>query len=112
MLTDKDPAQRMNALQVLAQRNPKEAGKAVVNAMADRLASFDKTSLATAKSMVNRASLPPDSDLVTAYAEFGHSMTLPGFLARAAATEAVVAQAGLDFEYRLGEYIGMANQDA
>ena len=81
-----------------------------VNAMADRLASFDKTSLATAKSMVNRASLPPDSDLVTAYAEFGHSMTLPGFLARAAATEAVVAQAGLDFEYRLGEYIGMATK--
>jgi len=39
-------------------------------------------------------------------------MTLPGFLARAAGVEALVAQAGLDFEYRLGEYIGLANQQA
>lgn len=83
-----------------------------VDTIAGRLASFDKTSLATAKSMVNRASLPPDSDLVTAYAEFGHSLMLPGFAARAATTQALVAKAGLDFEYRLGEYIGLANQGA
>ena len=83
-----------------------------VDTMAARLASFDKTSLASAKSMVNRASLPPDADLITAYGEFAHSLTLPGFLARAAGAQALVAQAGLDFEYRLGEYIGMANQQA
>jgi Tfp pilus assembly protein PilP len=59
---------------------------------------------------VNRAVLPPDADLITAYGEFAHSLTLPGFLTRAAGTQALVAQAGLDFEYRLGEYIGIANQ--
>ena len=81
-----------------------------VDTMAARLASFDKTSLASAKAMVNRGSLPPDADLITAYGEFAHSLTLPGFLARAAGVEALVAQAGLDFEYRLGDYIGIANQ--
>ncbi|MFI0446706.1 enoyl-CoA hydratase/isomerase family protein [Actinomadura sp. 6N118] len=83
-----------------------------VDSMAARLASFDKTSLATAKSMVNRASLPPDADLVAAYGEFAHSLTLPGFLTRAAGAQALVAEKGLDFEYRMGEYIGIANQQA
>ena len=83
-----------------------------VDTMAARLASFDKTSLASAKSMVNRASLPPDADLIAAYGEFAHSLTLPGFLARAAGGQALVAEKGLDFEYRLGEYIGIANQQA
>src|SRR6266851_490538 len=78
--------------------------------LAARLASFDKTSLAFAKSMVNRGSLPPDADPITANGEFTHSLILPGFLARAAGVEAVVAQAGLDVEYRLGDYIGIANQ--
>ena len=76
----------------------------------ERLASFDRTSLASAKAMVNRAVLPPDADLVTAYGEFVQSLTLPGFLTRAAGAAAIVAQAGIDFEYRLGEYIGIANQ--
>ncbi|HKX69612.1 MAG TPA: hypothetical protein VJM75_00205, partial [Acidimicrobiales bacterium] len=75
-----------------------------------RLASFDRTSLASAKAMVNRAVLPPDGDLVAAYHEFAHSLTLPGFQIRAAGADALVAQAGLDFEYRLGEYIGIASQ--
>lgn len=83
-----------------------------VDMMAARLASFDRTSLASAKSMVNRASLPPDADLVAAYGEFAHSLTLPGFLTRAAGVEALVAEKGLDFEYRMGEYIGIANQQA
>jgi hypothetical protein len=36
--------------------------------------------------MVNQAVLPPDADLIAAYSEFAHSLTLPGFLARAAGT--------------------------
>ena len=60
--------------------------------------------------MINRAVLPPDNDLITAYGEFAHSLTLPGFQIRAAGTESIVAQAGIDFEYRLGDYIGIANQ--
>ena len=83
-----------------------------VDTMAARLASFDRTSLASAKSMINRATLPPDADLVAAYGEFARSLTLPGFLTRAAGAGALAAEKGLDFEYRMGEYIGIANQQA
>ena len=83
---------------------------AFVDTIVARLASFDRTSLASAKAQVNRASLPPDADLVAAYGEFARSLTLPGFLTRAAGTQAIVEQAGIDFEYRLGEYIGIANR--
>ncbi|MGW1747511.1 enoyl-CoA hydratase/isomerase family protein [Streptomyces sp. NPDC002092] len=83
---------------------------AFVGTVAARLASFDRASLASAKAQINRATLPPDGDLVAAYGEFAHSLTLPGFLTRAAGTQAVVEQAGIDFEYRLGHYIGIANQ--
>lgn len=83
---------------------------AFVEAIVARLASFDRTSLASAKAMINRASLPPDPDLVAAYGEFAHSLTLPGFLSRAAGFQAFAEQAGIDLEYRLGEYLGMANQ--
>jgi hypothetical protein len=83
---------------------------AFVDAIVARLASFDRTSLASAKAMINRATLPPDADLVAAYSEFAHSLTLPGFLTRAAGTQALAEQAGIDLEYRLGEYIGIANQ--
>ncbi|WP_329244901.1 enoyl-CoA hydratase/isomerase family protein [Streptomyces sp. NBC_01478] len=83
---------------------------AFVGTVAARLASFDRTSLASAKAQINRASLPPDADLVAAYGEFTRSLTLPGFLTRAAGTQAVAEQAGIDFEYRLGHHIGVANQ--
>ncbi|MFI6122635.1 enoyl-CoA hydratase/isomerase family protein [Streptomyces sp. NPDC051064] len=83
---------------------------AFVDATAARLASFDRQALASAKAMVNRVTLPPDAELVTAYGEFEESMTRPGFLARAAGIGALVADQGLDVEYRLGEYIGLANQ--
>lgn len=89
---------------------PDDELDAFVDATAARLASFDRTALASAKAMVNRAVLPPDADLVTAYGEYEHSLTQPGFLARAAGTQALVAEVGLDVEYRLGEYIGIANQ--
>jgi enoyl-CoA hydratase/carnithine racemase len=80
---------------------------AFVDAMAGRLASFDRQALATAKSMVNRATLPPDADLVAA---FGDTLTHPGYIARAAGISALLADKGLDVEYRLGGYIGLANQ--
>ena len=83
-----------------------------VDAMATRLASFDKTSLATAKAMINRATLPPEADLVAAFHDFAKSLTLPGFTNRAAGTKAMSAEEFMDFELRLGEYIGIANQRA
>lgn len=52
--------------------------------------------------MVNRAVLPPDADLIAAYSEFAHSLTLPGFLSRATGFQALFAEAGIDVEYRLG----------
>ncbi|MCX4705481.1 enoyl-CoA hydratase/isomerase family protein [Streptomyces sp. NBC_01373] len=83
---------------------------AFVDATAARLASFDRQALATAKSQVNRATLPPEADLVASFAAFGNTLTQPGFLSRAAGIGAVAADKGLDVEYRLGEYIGLVNQ--
>ncbi|MFJ9714100.1 enoyl-CoA hydratase/isomerase family protein [Streptomyces sp. NPDC101234] len=83
---------------------------AFLDATVARLASFDRQALATAKAMVGRATLPPDTDLVTAYGEFTHSLTTPGFMTRAAALGALVADKGLDAEYQLGEYLGLVNQ--
>ena len=50
------------------------------------------------------------ADLIAAYSEFAHSLTLPGFLSRATGFQALFAEAGIEVEYRLGEYIGIANQ--
>ena len=83
-----------------------------VDAMAARLASFDKTSLATAKAMINRATLPPEADLVGAFYDFAKSLTLPGFTARAAGTKVMSAEEFVEFELHMGEYIGIANQRA
>lgn len=83
---------------------------AFVDVTAARLASFDPQAMATAKAMVNRATLPPDADLIAAYGQFVESLTQPGFLARAAGLGALLAAHGLDVEYQLGTYIGLANQ--
>ncbi|WP_250009281.1 enoyl-CoA hydratase/isomerase family protein [Actinoplanes sp. M2I2] len=81
-----------------------------VAGVVDRLASFDRAALATAKSMVNRAVLPPDTDLIAAYADYRRSLTLPGFQSRAGTLQQTDPQTALDVEYRLGEFLGLANQ--
>lgn len=73
-----------------------------------RLAAFDRTSLAAAKGMIGRATLPPASDLVSAYAEFEHSVRLPGFQARAASTAQFTPEQVLELEYDLGAALGAA----
>jgi len=84
-----------------------------VDALAARLASFDKTALAAAKAQINRASLPPDADLVTAYGEFLTSLTWPGFQDRAPGFGKLVAEVGAEeLERHLGKYLGLANQQA
>ncbi|GIT81508.1 enoyl-CoA hydratase [Leifsonia sp. LS1] len=80
---------------------------AFVDGLVARLAAFDRTALATAKRMINRAALPPESDLDAAYAEFLETTTLPGYLARAAAP-APAGQQAVEIEYRLGEVLGLA----
>ncbi len=82
-----------------------------VDGIASRLASFDKQALAAAKAQVNRASLPPDADLLAAYGEFANSLTWPGYRARLPQLGKFIAEIGLDeMERRLGYYIGIGNQ--
>lgn len=79
-----------------------------VDGVVQRLAAFDRTTLAAAKQMVNRASLPPEDDLVQAYREFEHSVTLPGFRQRAATTPTLPPDQALDLELDLGAVLGAA----
>ena len=82
-----------------------------VNGVASRLASFDKAALAAAKAQVNRASLPPDADLLAAYKEFENSLTWQGYQARLPQLGKFIAEVGLDeMERRLGYYIGIGNR--
>ena len=82
-----------------------------VDAMASRLASFDKTALAAAKMQINRATLPPDADLQAAYTEFLASLSFPGFKPRAARFLKFFTELGIhDIEKRLGHYIGIASK--
>ena len=82
---------------------------AFVEAMVARLASFDRQAIATAKAMINRSTLPPSTDLIDAYHGFANSLTHPGFFTRATALGALVASKGLEVEYELGKYVGLAN---
>jgi len=81
-----------------------------VAATVARLASFDQPALALAKQQVNRATLPPDADIIAAFEEFAGTLTSPGFASRALALNELLAQYGLDVEYRLGELLGEANK--
>ncbi len=82
-----------------------------VDAMASRLASFDKTALAAAKTQINRATLPPDADLHAAYAEYVASLSFPGFNARSARLVKLLTDLGIhDIEKRLGHYLGIAGK--
>jgi enoyl-CoA hydratase/carnithine racemase len=82
-----------------------------VDAMASRLASFDKTALAAVKMQINRATLPPDADLHAAYAEFVNSLNFPGFSPRSVKFAKLLTDVGIhDIEKRLGHYLGLANK--
>lgn len=81
---------------------------ALVAGVVGRLAAFDRGSIAAAKAMVGRASLPPAADLVAAYGEFEHSVAQPAFQARAAATPQFSPEQALEIEYDLGAALGAA----
>lgn len=78
-----------------------------VDAVVARLATFDRVALATAKRMVNRATLPPEKDLIAAYREFMHMTTLPAYKSVATA-QAPTGEEGLRVEYHLGDFLGLA----
>ena len=84
-----------------------------VNGVAARIASFDKAAVVAAKAQINRATLPPEADLRAAWAEFSESVTWPGFQARMPQFGTLIAEIGLDeVERNLGNYLGIANQQA
>jgi enoyl-CoA hydratase/carnithine racemase len=80
---------------------------AFVDKLAARLASFDRQALAAAKAQINRASLPPKSDLLAAYGEYVDSLSWSGFQARIAGFGQRIAEKGVvEIELYLGAYIG------
>lgn len=89
---------------------PDDELDAFVTALTTRLSGFDKQSLSGAKAQVNRATLPPDADVLAAYGEYSESLGWPGFAARRPRVGALVAEHGLpEFELRLGHFLGLAN---
>jgi enoyl-CoA hydratase/carnithine racemase len=79
-----------------------------VNNLAERFASFDKQAIIAAKAQVNRATLPPDGDLLASYHEFAKSMQWPQVLERLPQFGAVAAKIGVEeMEKNLGFYLGM-----
>ena len=61
--------------------------------------------------MAGRPTLPPDADLIAAYAEFVDSLTRPALLPRAMAMGALTADKDLDVEHPLGEHLGEVNEN-
>ncbi|GAA0462368.1 enoyl-CoA hydratase [Paractinoplanes deccanensis] len=78
----------------------------VVDALATRLAGFDKQALAAAKRQVNRATLPPEADLHAAYQEFLASLSFPGYPRRLGGLRELFAQHGPRLEVDLGPLLG------
>lgn len=84
-----------------------------VNGVAARIASFDKESVLGAKAQINRSTLPPVADLKASWAEFAESVNWPGFQARIPQLGKFIAEIGLEeIERNLGDYLGIANQQA
>jgi enoyl-CoA hydratase/carnithine racemase len=80
-----------------------------VEKLAARLASFDRQALAAGKAQINRASLPPQGDLLAAYGEYVGSLSWPGFQARLPGFGQRIAEKGLvEIELNLGAFIGGA----
>lgn len=81
-----------------------------VDALVGRLSGFDKQALAGAKAQVNRATLPPDADVMAAYGEYNEALAWPGFRARRPRLAKIIAEHGpQEMELRLGHYLGLAN---
>jgi enoyl-CoA hydratase/carnithine racemase len=73
-----------------------------VERIAQRLASFDHDAIARTKSHVDIATLPPDSELPPALADFRASFARPGPPARLARLEQLGLNSDTDLERHLG----------
>jgi len=73
-----------------------------VEAIASRLARFDREAIARTKSYVDRVTLPPDSELPPALTDFRQAAGRPGPQARLAKLEELGLNIDSDLERRLG----------
>ena len=79
--------------------------EAFVDALAQRLASFEKHALVGAKTLMNDVTLPPDTVLPSALTAFFTSVAHPGARARSAALLERGLQRRSDVERRLGKAV-------
>src|SRR6478736_975630 len=77
-----------------------------VDALARRIASFDRRAIAAAKNLVNRVSLPPADRLLDAFTSFGAALTWPKAQHRIQAVVERGLQRDTDFEKRWPEVLG------
>jgi enoyl-CoA hydratase/carnithine racemase len=85
---------------------PDEELAAFVDALARRIASFDKAAIAETKRLVNVASLPADAEIAPEWAAFLASLDRPASQGRIKELmERGFHKAG-DVENRLGHYVG------
>jgi len=77
-----------------------------VDALAMRIASFDKQAIADTKRLVDKASLPSDSDIAPEWDAFIDSLGRPATQARIKALMARGFHRPGDVENRLGHYVG------
>ncbi len=77
-----------------------------VDAMARRIASFDRHAIALTKSLVDGPSLPSDGELKASWGAFTESVALPEAHRRLEALVPLGLQQPSDVEKRLGYYVG------
>jgi enoyl-CoA hydratase/carnithine racemase len=77
-----------------------------VDALARRIASFDRRALSAAKNLVNQVSLPPADRLLDAFASFGAALTWPETQRRIQAVLERGLQRDTDFEKSWPEVLG------
>jgi enoyl-CoA hydratase/carnithine racemase len=80
-----------------------------VEALATRIASFDKHAIAATKSLVDVASLPSDPDIVPEWGAFMASIKRPGHQTRFKALMERGFHRPGDVETRLGYYVGLVS---
>jgi enoyl-CoA hydratase/carnithine racemase len=76
-----------------------------VDEIASRLARFDHEAIARTKSYVDQVTLPPDSELPPALADFRQAFARPGPVARLARLEELGLNVDSDLERRLGKRV-------
>ncbi len=112
LLTSQDyDAERAERYGWITRSVPDTELDAFVDALAERIARFDRQSVLGVKAQVNRATLPPEADLRASWAEFTGAVSWPGFQARGPIFGQLFAEFGVEeVERNLGHYLGVASE--